>query len=360
MAPGRHTRQSTRRALRRGAALSLLSLALAGGLGVAVFADDASTTTTTTSTTTTTTPPPEAAQAGWVVVARSPRGVLSDRTTEVVNHATFIVARFRARTTVLHWHAGSEDPPSANIKMSPDSRHSIDFASEGVTGVVGVFNGAFKADSLAGGTIANGLSLAAMKPGVATAAIDVHGKLTLGVWGKDLPNPSVNAIVFRQNLGLLVNGGVVTTPAKVGSPYLWGAPLKGVVREPRTALGVDANSNILYVASEDAVLPSELAQALVLAGAQRAMELDMNPYWPILGMATKPLTSPAMSFTYSLPGQQHSARVYINGWTRDFFVVSAEPSSWTCSLRTVGIAKFGILNPQPFTLTGTNCPTPKG
>jgi hypothetical protein len=339
-------------------ALSVVALAVATGTGVAVFADTA--TTTTTTTTTTTLPPMEAAQPGWTVMTQSARGVMGDRKVVQVGPYQFEVARFRARTTALHWHAGSEDPPAALVKLPVDSGNRIDLASEGLVGVVGAFNGGFKADSLAGGIISNGLTLSAMKPGYATAVIDTDGHLHIGVWGQDLPSPSIKAVTFRQNLWLLVDNGVVTQTALKANPYSWGTPLHGVVREPRTAIGVDADGNILYVASEENVLPSELAQAMVAAGAVRAMQLDMNPYWPILGMTIGPLWNLKQGFSYVLPGQQHSASVYLNGWTRDFFTVAAEPDAWTCSLVMPGVSKFGVVSPQAFSMVGSNCPKPKG
>lgn len=327
-------------------------------MGVVVFADTPVTTPTTTSTTTTI--PLELPQSGWTVLTKSARGIMSEYRTLLVNGYAFTAARFRARTTALRWHAGSEDPPGATTKLSADAQSKIDLSSEGLVGVVGAFNGGFKANALAGGTIANGLTLAPMKNGLATAGIDTHGKLTIGVWGRDLPTPNFQGVVYRQNLTLLVDGGVATATAVHASPYVWGSPLHGVVREPRTALGIDAQGNVLFVASEQNVLPAELAQAMVLAGAQRAMELDMNPYWPILGLTVGPLWNTSQGFSVSLPGQQHSAGVYLTGWTRDFFVVAAEPGAWTCALTTPGVAKFGVLAPQPFTLTGSNCPKPKG
>jgi hypothetical protein len=88
-------------------------------------------------------------------------------------------------------------------------------------------------------------------------------------------------------------------------------------------VGLDAAGNVVYVATMGKCLPGELAQAMVQAGLVKAMELDINPYWPILGMSPTPIFQPVGGFSTILPGSEHSPHVFIDGWTRDFFVVTA-------------------------------------
>jgi Phosphodiester glycosidase len=272
---------------------------------------------------TVTTMPEESPQIGWTVVGRGTSGVYSDKKQVTVDGITFLAARFRKATTKLSWHPGSEDPPNPHHLLA-GLTNKIDFTGEeGLNGVLGAFNGAFKLSSQAGGLKVGSTVLAPFKPGFATIAIDAGGQVAMWAGAAYQAPVGFNGVVFRQNLQFLVEGGEVTTPAKNPSESLWGATVGPVVRQSRTGVGLDALGNLVYVATMGKCLPSELAQAMVQAGLVKGMELDINPYWPILGMAPTPIHKPLGGFTVILPGSQHSPHVFIEGWTRDFFVVTA-------------------------------------
>lgn len=351
----RHSRP--RRAARRtGVAVFLTAvLGLGGGTAVWVAADE---NTTTTTSTTTTTIPAESPEAGWSVVATSARGVMVDRREVTINGAIFTAVRFRQRTTAFHWHAGSEDPPR-QAGLPADATNHIDWGTENLTGIVGVFNGGFKADSTSGGILADGLNLEGLASNDATIAIDTAGKVHIGLWGHGtVPLAPGTAVAYRQNLPLLVLNGAPTVLALSPSWGIWGAPLHGHPRQARTGIGLDVAGNVIYVATMSGVMPGDLAQAEAAVGVQTGMQLDMNPYWPILGAGPRVFT-PAGGFPVTLPGSQHSPTVYFKGWTRDFFSVIAEPNSWTCNISYAGWKSAGsIAVPQVTHLAGANCPTP--
>jgi hypothetical protein len=85
----------------------------------------------------------------------------------------------------------------------------------------------------------------------------------------------------------------------------------------RSAIGVDAAGNLYYAASMHA-LPGDLAAVLVRAGVRTAMELDINPYWPSFDTTRRP----GGHLYAQLPGQEHDPSIYLQGWTRDFIVVT--------------------------------------
>ncbi|CAB4873710.1 unannotated protein [freshwater metagenome] len=273
---------------------------------------------------TVTTVPKEAPEAAWTVVGRGRNGVFSDKKQVTVGGINFLAARFRKATTKLSWHPGSEDPPNAS-KSLPGMTNKIDFpGQEGHDGVLGAFNGAFKLSADSGGLKVRGEVLAPFKPGYATIAIDADGRVAMWAGAAYQAPKGFVGVVFRQNLQFLVEGSRVTPPAKNPSQGLWGGTVGPVLRQSRTGVGLDGSGNLVYVATMGKCLPLELAQAMVQAGLVKGMELDINPYWPILGMAPKPLHKPAGGFTVTLPGSQHSPFVFVEGWIRDFFVVTAQ------------------------------------
>jgi hypothetical protein len=67
------------------------------------------------------------------------------------------------------------------------------------------------------------------------------------------------------------------------------------------------------------VSAEDLARVLARSGARIAMELDINPEWVQLAIAS----TPGGSLRAPIPGQVRSATQYLTGWTRDFITVLA-------------------------------------
>jgi len=279
--------------------------------------------------------PTERPQPGWTVASSSARGVMVDYRNIVVGAVTFRAIRLRARTTLLRWHVGSVDPPHP-ATLPLDAGPSIDWASEGRAGVVAVFNGGFKRSADAGGSQVDGVPLVPMLAQRMTIALDAAGHWAMGRWGSDFPPRGFHAIAYRQNLVPLVWNHHVTAAGMSSNWRQWGDPLGEVPPEARSALGVDARGNLIYVATMHPILAPALGAALVEAGAVMGMELDINPYWPILGASFHPLHRPG-ALPVQLPLSQHSPTIYETGWERDFFVALAEPNAWRCEWTSPGL-----------------------
>lgn len=304
-------------------------------------------------TTSTTTTVVERPQPGWTVASRSARGVMVDFRNVVVGTATFRALRLRARTTLLRWHVGSSDPTLA-AHAPRDAGAAIDWPVEGRAGVVAVFNGAFKQAAGAGGSIADGLTLVPMLAGRMTIAINAAGAWAMGRWGTPgFPPRGFSIVSARQNLGALVWNRRVTAAALSANWRQWGDTIGEVPAVARSGLGVDANGNLLYVATMRPVTAASLARALVAAGAVTAMELDINPFWPILGAPFSPLHQPG-PMPVQLPMSEHNPMIYETGWTRDFFVALAEPPRWGCAWTGPGLTAH-VPVAQPLRLSGPGC-----
>lgn len=306
---------------RRLAALTAIAVALSSTTAWAVASGDPATTTTTT----TTTLPTEQPQAGWTIMDTGARGVQVDRELVAIAGVPFTVVRFRTSTTVLHWHPGTEDPPKQTALVALLGTHPV-WITEGKDGVLAVFNGAFKLSANAGvwkygKTVINPVE----HKGYGTLMLDANGIPKIIAWGVDPMPSNYTPVLIRQNEPMLVDGGAPTTTAANPSQAIWGATYKGFVRVARTGLGIDANGNLLYVATMSPCAPLDLAKALVAAGAVKGMENDINPYWPVMGIATTPIHDPSGNFAFTLPGAEHNPRVMLVPWLRDFFSVSIRP-----------------------------------
>ena len=90
-----------------------------------------------------------------------------------------------------------------------------------------------------------------------------------------------------------------------------------------------ANGALIYVAGPSLTVV-DLADLLVRAGALRAMELDINPYWTTFAAyspsSSTGIASPANGVDL-LPGMVGSpARFFELSWARDFITESARAS----------------------------------
>lgn len=347
-----------RRRPRPAAVLAILAIVtLVTLVTIGVLAGRTTATTTSSTSTTTSTVPRERPEGGWAVASDSGRGVMVDIHLFKIGPATFRAVRLRARTTLLRWHVGLGDP-NLYARVPADAGPRVDFASEGRAGVVALFNGGFKQSAHAGGAVVDGVTLEPLVRGRMTIALDAGGHWAMGVWGAaNYPPAGFVATAYRQNLGPLVARGAPTALAANPSSAIWGSPLGNVPPEARTGLGVDAHNNLVYVATMNPVMPIQLARALVAAGVVTGMQLDINPFWPILGVPLHPVHRPPGAYAIQLSGSQHPASVYETGWTRDFFVALAEPSSWNCTWRAPGLSRSraGTAQPQRLALVGAGC-----
>ncbi|NNN09617.1 MAG: hypothetical protein HKL85_10565 [Acidimicrobiaceae bacterium] len=300
-----------------------------------------------TTTTTTTTIAFERPQAGWAVATASPRGVMIDYKMIDIAGVYYRTIRLHARTTLLRWHIGTQDPPTRYGQIPADAGPSINWPNEGLAGVVAVFNGAFKVGAKAGGSMVDGVTLSALLPGEMTLAINAAGHWKMGVWAPGFPGPNFHAIAYRQNLRPMIANGKLTSATLSSNEYIWGDPLLPGPQDPRSALGIDGYGNLVYVATMTDVSPTQIARALLTAGAVEGMELDINPFWPILGASFAPLHAPGI-FPVQIPYSEHNPNIYNTGWQRDFFVGLAEPGNWNCSWTSAGLSRSkGVAQPQP-------------
>jgi len=223
------------------------------------------------------------------------------------------VATFAGPVTYV-LHDGSEDPGAAAGRVQ---------AGPVVAGaerkrLLAAFNGGFKLSAGVGGYEQEGHLASPLRRGLASLVIDRSGQARIGVWGRGVPAPAEAVYSVRQNLPPLVLNGRPTAAAADAS--LWGATLGGGEYVARSALGQDASGGLSYAASMSTT-PADLAFVLAYAGARTAMELDINPEWVQLDVASRP----GGSLRASVAGQDRPAGQYLTGWARDFIAVLAPP-----------------------------------
>lgn len=252
---------------------------------------------------------------GWHALTTSAvAGVVAEvRQTTLPDGALVTVARFPKGAVQLSLHVGSEDPVVSRDSLPEGSWNAVTPAERSV--LVGVFNGGFKHPADHGGFEVNGDVVHPLVDGAASLVIYDDGTFAVGAWNAGVPDPAKAVRSVRQNLNLLVSHGVAAqTTSNWGA---WGSVIGTGSVTARSAIGTDAHGN-LYDAASMHALPGDLATVLIRAGVKTAMELDINPYWPSLDTTRRP----GGHLVAQLPGQEHTPSIYLDGWTRDFVVVT--------------------------------------
>jgi phosphodiester glycosidase len=180
--------------------------------------------------------------------------------------------------------------------------------------LVATFNSGFKLSDSGGGFATGGHTYVPLKNGLATIVRYRDARIDITSW-QGGPQAPPNVIYARQNLPLIIDHGRLNPNLSDGPQ--WGATLGNAVRVWRSGLGIDRHGNLIYAAANDQTVGS-LAEILRRAGAERAMELDINTYWTSFITYRHPGGSAAANL---LPDMDRSPLRYLTPDDRDFFAV---------------------------------------
>jgi hypothetical protein len=218
-------------------------------------------------------------------------------------------AWIRTSTTDLALYPGYKGPGPSTFNRGPE-----EVPLDGRPRLLATFNSGFYEADAAAGFFAHGILYYPMVNGLATIVRYTNGTVNITKWtGGPRPGPTV--LMARQNLQLLVNNFRATPPSL--DNQLWGSTLGGVPAVWRSALGIDTQGDLIYVAAPLQTSAS-LAQIMVELHVVRAMQLDINPEWPIFATyANRGAVGP----TLFVPNPNQVADRFLYTSTKDFFAV---------------------------------------
>jgi hypothetical protein len=228
------------------------------------------------------------------------------------------LVRIDLRQTQLHLVAGTLEPASTLHIARSGRIPPTDYAR-----LLAAFNGGFKAVNGAFGMAVGGSTFLPPQNGLATLAIYRDGSVRLGVWGDDM-HLTPDMVAYRQNCPLLVDDGQLTAQAIADTSALWGKTVHNQVATWRSGLGLSADRHYLIYATSDSLTVSTLAQALIIGGAERAMQLDINSYWTRFVTYTPAADGHTPIAQKLIDAMGGNARQFLAPDTRDFFYVTTE------------------------------------
>ncbi len=203
-------------------------------------------------------------------------------------------------------------PGRVEPAVSIASRGPMEVPADRRSRLVATFNSGFTLSDSGGGFASGGHTYTPMKDGVATILRYRGGRIGVTSWSGG-PEVGANVIYARQNLPLIVDHSRLNPNLSSGPE--WGATLGNAVRVWRSGIGVDSRGNLIYAAADQQTVGS-LAAILLHAGAVRAMELDINAYWPSFITYRAPGASDPANL---LSGMTRSPQRYLTPDDRDFF-----------------------------------------
>jgi hypothetical protein len=275
-----------------------------------------------------------AGQGEWHPVGRTVRGyrvVYETRLLPPGGRRPAGLAWMDTRLLAARLYSGSISPGGGPYQFSAPIQPAQ------AASLVAAFNGGFKMRDARGGYYTDGRVIDRLRPGAASLVIFADGSVNLGAWGRDVQMTS-SVVSVRQNLVLLVADSRPTAAAQ-GNWRAWGstcgvsscaASVPGIKHQWRSGLGITANGALVYAAGP-ALDPLQLAGLLVRAGAVRAMQLDINPNWPVFvsfdPRTAAGLASPTNGSKLLASTAQGPATFFQPAWARDFITMSAAPAA---------------------------------
>ncbi len=215
----------------------------------------------------------------------------------------------RTSSTDLALYLGYEGPGATALPRGPEM-----VPPSSTSRLLATFNSGFYEQDQAAGFYVNHTLYFPMVRGLATVVRYTNGSVNIVAWSGGA-RPGADVVMARKNLPLLVNDAQPTPAASNNAA--WGLTLHGVPAVWRTALGIDATGNLVYVAVSN-VTAAQLAQTMVELHLVRGMELDINPEWPIfVTYAAAGARGPSLD----VPNPNQIPNRFLYSSTKDFFAV---------------------------------------
>lgn len=183
------------------------------------------------------------------------------------------------------------------------------------------------------GAYLDGVEYATLQPGMGSVVVYKDGSMKIGVWGEgDMAQRTDDMVAVRQNGKLMIQDGELTPAIKnQGDLFLWGKLTKddkpGEIITARSAIGVSKEGYLMIAASTE-MSALNFALGFQAAGAQNAIQLDINYPWVQIGVVSghtasgEPILSKFMDRMH-----QNGSKFLEKPQERDFMYITRDDDS---------------------------------
>jgi hypothetical protein len=226
------------------------------------------------------------------------------------------VVAFDLTVVDLNFVLGSEEP---SLPGGAQGNGRIANADQVAGKLLAAFNGGFMATHGEYGAMADGLEVLPPKEGLATVAIGQDGRIEIGKWGEDIL-PDNEWLAWRQNAHLVVEDGAITAETEANSLDYWSGSINGEVVTWRSGLGLSGDGRTLFYFAGPSLNMPTLGRAMVTAGVEQGMLLDINPYW--VHFTTMHPDKESLTAEPLLADMEQHVDRFLRMYARDFFYIT--------------------------------------
>jgi hypothetical protein len=190
-------------------------------------------------------------------------------------YAIVAVVAFDLTRTRLHFVLGFSEP---SLPDGPKGDGLIPEKDREAGILLAAFNGGFRAANGQFGAMADGIVALPPKSEMATVGIYRSGDVRIGSWEEDI-NDTPDLQAWRQNCRLIIQDGEISPRVYNNSITDWGGSITSEIVTRRSSLGLDREAETLYYFAGPSMSMPALADAMLAAGVQHGMLLDINHFW---------------------------------------------------------------------------------
>jgi hypothetical protein len=220
--------------------------------------------------------------------------------------------------------AGSQEPKTDNPKTDSYERLAR-IPAEKHEELLAAFNGGFMTEHGAYGMKVDDIVLVRPRPNACTLALYKDGSVRIASW-HNIANTESDMRWYRQAPECMFENGKIHPGLTAGSGLKWGATLDGDTVIRRSAAGLSADRQILYVSITNHTTARVLADGLRHAGAVDVAQLDVNWSYPKFVLFEPGPEGGERKAVALASGFEFSEHEYIRKKARrDFFYVTRKP-----------------------------------
>jgi hypothetical protein len=237
----------------------------------------------------------------------------------------FVVAVDLRRVDV-HAMAGTREPKTEGDRPETYERKAK-IPQEHHEELLAAFNGGFMTEHGGYGMKVDGVVLVSPKPEVCTLVRYRDGSMQIATW-KHIAAREPEMEWYRQAPACMYENGKIHPGLTAGSGLKWGATLDGDTVIRRSAVGLSADRQILYVSITNHTTARVLADGLRHVGAVDIAQLDVNWSYPKFVLFEPRDAGPERKAVALANGFEFSEDEYIrNRARRDFFYLVRKPNT---------------------------------
>lgn len=240
--------------------------------------------------------------------------------------AELFVVAVDLRRVRVHVVAGTQEPKSDNPEGEKYPRTGVIPARDDEE-LLAAFNGGFMTEHGGWGMRVDGVTLVKPRDNGCTVAVYDDDSVRIATWSR-LKDTAASMRWFRQGPECMFEDDKMHRGLAVVDNPKWGATLDGDTVIRRSAVGIDATREVLYVGISNHTNARVMAEGMHHAGAPVVVQMDVNWSYPKFVLFEPKPGDPKRLAVALAPGFEFSEDEYIRQRARrDFFyLVRRDPS----------------------------------